>query len=80
LKSPGNIATVINNLEKRGLVYRKREDRDKRYSTIILTSLGRQLIEELLPVHVEHIATRMTALTKEEQKDLSRLCRKLLRQ
>jgi len=77
LKSEGNLTTVINNLEKRNLVLRQRNERDRRFATVTLTSLGYQCIQELFPNHAEKIGQRMAALTKEEQKDLIRLCRKL---
>lgn len=77
LKSPGNITTIINNLEKAGLVVRVLSTQDKRYYAIHLTDKGRRLIERLLPVHTEVLAKRMAVLSEEEQQTLGRLLKKL---
>ncbi|MFB3040304.1 MAG: MarR family winged helix-turn-helix transcriptional regulator, partial [Candidatus Poribacteria bacterium] len=55
LKSSGNITMVVDNLEKRGLVERKREGEDRRYVTVHLTDEGRRLISEIFPAHVAAI-------------------------
>lgn len=77
LKSSGNISTVIDNLEMRGYVLRKRSRQDRRYISVTLTPAGRALIKSLFPDHVEAIVTNMKALTAREQQQLSRLCKKL---
>lgn len=77
LKSGGNVTMVIDNLEKRGLVKREREEEDRRLYRITLTPLGRKLIKNIFPRHAEKIASQMNILTKEELQELGRLCRKL---
>lgn len=77
LKSPGNITTIINNLEKAGLVLRVLSSQDKRYYAIHLTDKGRRQIDRLLPVHAEILRNRMAVLTEEEQLTLGRLLEKL---
>lgn len=77
LKSSGNITLVIDNLEKPGLVRRMRDEHDRRMVQVVLTQQGRELIEELLPGHVQAIAEEMCALEPHEQEELGRLCRKL---
>lgn len=77
LKSPGNITTIINNLEKAGLVLRVLSTQDKRYYAIHLTDKGRRLIDRLLPIHTEILRNRMAVLTEEEQQTLGRLLEKL---
>jgi MarR family 2-MHQ and catechol resistance regulon transcriptional repressor len=75
LKSGGNITMVINNLEKRGMVQRKKGENDKRQFIINLTSTGRKTIQELLPRIVKKIKKHFEILNKEEQKELQRLCK-----
>lgn len=75
LKSGGNITMVINNLEKRDLVQRKRGEKDKRQFIIHLTTKGRNLIQELLPNIAKKIKKHFEILSKEEQKELQRLCK-----
>jgi MarR family 2-MHQ and catechol resistance regulon transcriptional repressor len=77
LKSHGNITTVINNLEKRNLIKRRRNHEDRRYYSVTLTALGAQLFEEVFPQHVAGIVRGFNPLTPSEQHELARLCRKL---
>ena len=77
LRTGGNITLVVDNLEKRGLVERRREARDRRFITVHLTRAGRQLVQQVLPRHVANIVAELRALTPAEQDELGRLCRKL---
>jgi MarR family transcriptional regulator, 2-MHQ and catechol-resistance regulon repressor len=77
LRSGGNVTTVIDNLERRGLVGRQRNRNDRRVVTVTLTSAGRELIEEIFPHHARAVAQAMAMLTVAEQEELGRLCRKL---
>lgn len=77
LKTAGNITTVITNLEKQGLVLRKRDAEDKRYFSVTLTRSGQELISQIFPNHEQKIVTRMSRLTHEEQITLGLLCKKL---
>jgi MarR family 2-MHQ and catechol resistance regulon transcriptional repressor len=80
LKSGGNITLVVDNLEKRGLVRRERDAKDRRVVIVSLTEAGRQLIRRIFPGHVADIVGEMSILTAEEQETLGRLCRKLGKQ
>jgi len=75
LKSGGNITMVINNLERRELVQRKRGEQDKRQFIIHLTSKGKNKILETLPKIFKSIKKYFEILSDEEQKDLQRLCK-----
>jgi MarR family transcriptional regulator, 2-MHQ and catechol-resistance regulon repressor len=77
LRSGGNVTTVIDNLERRGLVARTRNREDRRVVTVALTSAGRRLIGKVFPLHARAVAQAMAALTATEQEELGRLCRKL---
>lgn len=77
LKSSGNITTVIDNLEKRGLVKRRPGAEDRRYVAVHLTAAGEELIRELFPSHAAGIVAELGVLTPQEQEELGRLCRKL---
>ena len=77
LKSPGNITMVIDNLEKRGLIVRKKSSSDRRASVISATDKGVRLIEAIFPDHADRITKTMSALTLEEQEELGRLLKKL---
>ena len=75
LKSGGNITMVINNLERRELVQRKRGVQDKRQFIIHLTSKGKSKILETLPHISKSIKKHFEILNKEEQRELQRLCK-----
>ena len=75
LKSGGNITMVINNLERRELVQRKRGEKDRRQFIIYLTPKGKNKIQEVLPIIVKKIITQFEILRKKEQLELQRLCK-----
>ena len=75
LKSGGNITMVINNLERRELVQRKRGEKDKRQFIIHLTPKGKNKIQESLPHISKSIKKHFEILSKEEKKELQRLCK-----
>jgi len=77
LKSGGNLTMVLDNLEKRGLIARKRSDEDRRSVMIQLTVTGGQFIENLFPEIARLITKQMQSLSVEEQKELGTLCRRL---
>jgi MarR family 2-MHQ and catechol resistance regulon transcriptional repressor len=77
LISKSNVVAVIDKLENRGLVRRKRSTKDRRCVFVELTDQGRELIQALFPVHVAAIVEEMSFLTNAEQEELGRLCRKL---
>lgn len=77
LKSTGNLVTVIDNLEKRGLVRRERSRADRRVVHVSLTPDGRVRIEQLFPGHVEAIVRALSPLDRDAQRDLRHLCREL---
>ena len=75
--SGANMTMVVNNLEKSGLVRRVRSKEDRRQYFVELTAEGRGLIRRIFPGHVQRIVDAFGALTREEQSQLSVLCRKL---
>ena len=77
LRSGSNVTTVIDNLERDGLVRRERGANDRRVQLVSLTPKGDELIRRILPVHVSRITTVLGALSEQEQRELGRLCRKL---
>jgi MarR family 2-MHQ and catechol resistance regulon transcriptional repressor len=77
LRSGSNVTTVVDNLEKDGLVTRTRRSDDRRVITVALTAAGRRRIAAIFPDHARSIADLFAALTPAEQQQLARLCRKL---
>ncbi len=77
LMSGANITTVVDNLERRGLVRRERSEDDRRNVTVHLTTGGRRLITKVFPGHAASIAEAFSVLTAAEQDELARLAKKL---
>jgi MarR family 2-MHQ and catechol resistance regulon transcriptional repressor len=77
LRSGSNLTTVVDNLERDGLVRRDRDQNDRRIQIVSLTTKGQELLAAALPVHVARVTRTMGALTADEQRQLARLCRKL---
>ena len=77
LKSAGNMTTVVDNLQRRGLVERKREAEDRRVVTVSLTDRGETVIRDAFPRVVTALVGAFSVLTADEQKQLAALCRRL---
>ncbi len=77
LISSGNTVKVIDNLERDKLVSREPDPNDRRAYKIVLTKEGERIIKKIFRDHVTNIVESFSILTKKEQIELSRLCKKL---
>lgn len=77
LRSGSNVTTVVDNLERDGMVRRERGEDDRRVQVVHLTEKGRTTIQQAFPVHAARVTQCFKGLTAEEQAELGRLCRKL---
>jgi MarR family 2-MHQ and catechol resistance regulon transcriptional repressor len=77
LRSSGNITMVIDNLEKRRLVSRKRDDADRRFFIVHLTDEGQKLIRQIFPPHAALITRELSMLSAKDQERLGNLCKKI---
>ncbi len=77
LRSGGNVTMVVDNLEKQGLVQRRKYLQDRRYYRIHLTNEGSKLIKKAFKQQLRLLVSLFGVLTKHEQEMLSTLCRKL---
>lgn len=77
LKTRGSVTQVIDKLEKRGLTERKTEACDRRCTAVALTAVGRKLIIPIFKRHAGLLSQEMAVLSREEQKSLRTICRKL---
>jgi DNA-binding MarR family transcriptional regulator len=74
LVTKGNVCQLIDRMEGRGLILRRREGRTNR---LFLTDKGRRLFDEVVPAHEALIAERFSVLSPVEQGQLHELLRKL---
>lgn len=77
LKSGSNMTTVVDNLERDGLVRRERDAKDRRVIHVHLTEAGTSAIETVLPGHVAALVEEFKVLSASEQQTLGELCKKL---
>jgi len=77
LKSGSNMTTVIDNLERDGLVRRERDAKDRRVIHVHLTEQGKGKIEAVFPNHVAALVEEFSVLSANEQETLGELCKKL---
>lgn len=77
LKSGSNMTTVIDNLERDGLVRRERDAKDRRVIHVHLTESGLSKVEAVLPGHVAALVEEFSVLSASEQETLGELCKKL---
>jgi MarR family 2-MHQ and catechol resistance regulon transcriptional repressor len=77
LKSTSNITTVLDNLERDGLVRRERDAKDRRVIHVHLTEAGQGKVEAVLPAHVAALVDEFKVLSASEQATLGELCKKL---
>jgi len=77
LKSGSNLTTVIDNLERDGMVRRERDAEDRRVIHVHLTKAGKEKVEAVFPGHVRALVDEFSVLSATEQKTLGELCKKL---
>lgn len=77
LKSPANLTTVLDNLGRRSLIQRRRDDGDRRVVLVHLTDAGEALVTTLFPRHAHRVAQAFGALSPTQQDTLAHLCREL---
>jgi MarR family 2-MHQ and catechol resistance regulon transcriptional repressor len=77
LKSGSNMTTVIDNLERDGLVRRERHEKDRRVINVHLTEAGKKKVEAVLPGHIAALVDEFSVLSISEQQTLAELCKKL---
>src|SRR5689334_8335651 len=68
LRSGSNMVTVLDNLERRGLVVRIRRSGDRRVIEVELTPAGRAPNQRLFPTHAKRISAILGLLTAADQR------------
>src|SRR3954470_8644917 len=54
--SKANATEVVDTLERRGLVERRRGEQDRRAAIVAVTPLGAELVDRLFPEHAHRVA------------------------
>ena len=74
---PSRLVILIDELTEKGWVERRRSQKDRRHSELVLTKEGRQMLEKVSQVAEKHEAELCAALSREEREILAMLCRKV---
>jgi DNA-binding MarR family transcriptional regulator len=74
----GAMTRVIDQLERRGLLSRKRSTRDRRVVNLALTPKGRRTIEKLLPVVVGQMNAALEPFSRAEFEQLREMMERLV--
>src|SRR2546426_2919999 len=72
-----NLTGIVDRLEDKKLVTRKRDESDRRVVHVILTDKGAKLYKSTIPQFEESVSAIFEKLNKLQQKELSALLRKL---
>lgn len=76
LKSNANLTTVVDTLEKKGLVVRHRSEEDRRKVTVHLTDSGQAMIAKVFPRHAKIVSKELSFLSADEKHQLSELLKR----
>lgn len=76
--SSGGMTNRLDRLERAGLIVRTPNPEDRRGTLVSLTDKGLEMMDRLVPLHVENEARLLSALSRDEQETLGRLLGKLL--
>lgn len=77
LVSSGGITYLVDRLESRGLVERRKCESDRRATYAALTPEGEALIDRVFPEHARCLERALAALDAGEKEEATRLIRKL---
>jgi len=73
LVNRANVTSLIDRMEKCGLVKRTSAANDRRYNIVKMTAKGKKLFGKVEPLYAEQVQEIMTPLKKTEQKELIKL-------
>lgn len=77
LVNRANITSLIDRMEKAGLVARTSSPSDRRYNIIVLTPYGKKLLSRIEPLYAKEVKRIMDVLLEDNQKRLITLLEKI---
>jgi DNA-binding MarR family transcriptional regulator len=72
-----NLTGIVDRLEEKKLVVRKRDDNDRRVVHVVLTDKGTKLYKTTIPLFERSVSEVFATLSRPEQKEIAALLRKL---
>jgi DNA-binding MarR family transcriptional regulator len=76
--SPAGMTNRLDRLESSGHIQRRHDPKDRRSSPVVLTALGREVVDRAVTAHVANEARLLAALSGSERAALDRALRRLL--
>jgi DNA-binding MarR family transcriptional regulator len=80
LVNRANITSLVDRMEKAGLVTRDAHSKDRRFNIVKLTAKGKRLLEKVDPYYNGQIRKVMSPLSRSEMETLMRLLEKIRQQ
>jgi MarR family transcriptional regulator, 2-MHQ and catechol-resistance regulon repressor len=77
IRDDTNVSHVAGDLRERGLVSYRGDEKDRRKKIVRLTEEGKTVIARAFTSHAKVVRAQMSALTRQEQDVLRRMCQKL---
>jgi MarR family 2-MHQ and catechol resistance regulon transcriptional repressor len=77
LVNRANITSLVDRMEKSGLVVRTATPKDRRYNVVKLTARGRKLLAQVEPLYANEVKKTIAALGEAEQKRLITMLEKI---
>ena len=77
LVNRANVTTLIDRMEKNGLVVRTPAAKDRRYNIVKLTNKSKKLLAKIEPIYGKEVKRIISCLKKSEQKQLVKLLEKI---
>jgi MarR family 2-MHQ and catechol resistance regulon transcriptional repressor len=74
-----NLTGIVDRLEEKKIVIRKRDEKDRRVVHVLLTDRGAKLYKSTIPLFEKSISQVFASIDKSQQKELAALLRKLNR-
>ena len=74
----GAMTRLIDQLEERGFIARRRQAVDRRIVDLELTTAGRKMVESLIPLTVDTLNSALSGFTKAEVQQMQGLLRKII--
>jgi DNA-binding MarR family transcriptional regulator len=75
--SQATVTGILDRLERRGLVHRHRDEKDRRKVILEVSEQGRELMQAAPPPLQERFASRLAELPEAQQKEIDRVLRRI---
>ncbi|GMB08153.1 MarR family winged helix-turn-helix transcriptional regulator [Thermolongibacillus altinsuensis] len=77
LLTSGSMTYVIDKLEEKGYIVRKRCEKDRRITYAVITEKGKALMDDIFPQHTEKITELFQSLSLDEKAEAIELLKKI---